>query len=218
MKVYIVIPAYNEAARIGDVLKDIKKVTSNVIVVDDGSADNTSQVAKKYIKNVLKHRVNLGKGATLKTACEAAFGMGADAVIMMDSDGQHKVEDIPVFIEALENGFDVVFGSRNFYMGIPLVRFLGNKFASLLVSLMFGIYVSDILCGFKAITKSAYKKMNWESKGYGIETEMAVLTAKKRLSHCEVAVQAVYLDRLKGVTLLDAFDIFFSVLRWRLTK
>ena len=167
---------------------------------------------------MLKHRVNLGKGATLKTACEAAFGMGADAVIMMDSDGQHKVEDIPVFIEALENGFDVVFGSRNFYMGIPLVRFLGNKFASLLVSLMFGIYVSDILCGFKAITKSAYKKMNWESKGYGIETEMAVLTAKKRLSHWEVAVQAVYLDRLKGVTLLDAFDIFFSVLRWRLTK
>jgi len=217
MKITVVVPAHNEEDRIGEVLKDLKKTKLPVVVVDDGSTDKTYQIAKKHKITVLRHQVNLGKGAALKTGCEAAFSMGAEAVILMDSDGQHKTEDLPYFIDALEKDkFDVVFGSRNLSHGVPLVRYMGNKTASVLVSFLFGIYVSDLICGFRGLSKKAFKRLNWESTGYGVETEMAIKTGKYGLKHCEVPVQTIYYDSVKGVTILDAFNILFDVIRWRI--
>lgn len=221
----IIIPCYNEAPTIKTIIGRVKKAKSfglkkEIIVVDDGSTDKTASVLRK-IQNpkskiqILRHRVNLGKGAAMKTGAEAAFGLWADAVIFMDSDGQHKVEDIPHFIKALKQ-HDVVFGSRNLSYGVPFVRFIGNKFASVFISLLFGLYVSDILCGYRALTKKAYKLINWESTGYGVETEMVIKTAKYNLKHCEVPVATLYLDSVKGVTILDAFNILFDVIRWRI--
>ncbi len=216
MDITVVVPAHNEEDRIGEVLKDLKKTKLPTIVIDDGSTDRTYQIAKKYKTTVLRHKVNLGKGAAMKTGCEAAFSMGAEAVILMDSDGQHKVEDLSHFIDALEKDrFDVVFGSRNLSHGVPLVRYMGNKVASILISLLFGIYISDLICGYKGLTKKTYKKLDWESTGYGVETEMAIKTGKYGLKHCEVPVQTVYYDNVKGVTILDAFNILFDVIRWR---
>jgi len=222
MNISVVIPAFNEEERVGPVLKELGSTGLPVIVVDDGSTDRTNEVLSKLKVEsekliVLRHRVNLGKGAAMKTGAEAAFGLGADAVIFMDSDGQHKPQDLPKFIEALNSQkYDVVFGSRNLSFGVPLVRYLGNKFASVLVALLFGKYVSDLLCGYRAVTKRAYKKIDWESTGYAVETEMAIKTAKYRLKHCEVQVQTVYLDNVKGVTVIDAFNILIDVVRWRI--
>ncbi len=217
MKIFIVIPAHQEEERIGNVIKDVIKTKFPIIVVDDGSKDNTFKVASKFKVTTLRHKVNLGKGAAMKTGAEAAFQMGADAIIFMDSDEQHAVSDLPHFIEALEkDNFDVIFGSRNLSHGVPLVRYMGNKFASLLVSLLFGIYVSDLLCGYRGLSKKGFKKIYWESKGYGVETEMAARTAKSELKHCEVPVETVYYDEVKGVTILDAVSILFDVLRWRI--
>ena len=225
INIFIVIPAYNEEKRIGHVLKELRPIGLPIIVVDDGSTDTTKLVlggASNTLNNrltILRHRVNLGKGAAMKTGAEAAFMQGADAVIFMDSDGQHKPQDLPKFIEALNSQkYDVVFGSRNLSFGVPLVRFLGNKFASVLVALLFGKYVSDLLCGYRALTRRAYRIINWESAGYAVETEMAIKTAKYRLKHCEVPVQTVYLDNVKGVTIIDSFNILIDVLRWRLAK
>jgi glycosyltransferase involved in cell wall biosynthesis len=139
MKIFIVIPAFNESKRIGLVLNDLVKINLPIIVVDDGSSDKTYQVASGYkeqLKNllVLRHKINLGKGAALKTGCQAAILKGAEAFIIMDSDGQHKVSDIYKFIETLNSEkYDVVFGSRNLSLGAPLVRFIGNKLASVLI-------------------------------------------------------------------------------------
>jgi glycosyltransferase involved in cell wall biosynthesis len=217
MKIFIVIPAYQEEERIGNVIKEVKKTKFPIIVVDDGSKDNTFKVACKYKITVLRHKVNLGKGAAMKTGAEAAFQMGADAIVFMDSDGQHKVKDLPHFIEALEkNKFDIVFGSRNLNHGVPLVRYMGNKFASLFVSLLFGIYVSDLLCGYRGLSNRGFKKIYWESKGYGVETEMVVRASNSGLKHCEVPVETVYYDDVKGVTILDAINIFTDVLRWKI--
>ena len=217
MKIFIVIPAHQEEERIGNVIKDVIKTKFPIIVVDDGSKDNTFKVASKYKITVLRHKVNLGKGAAMKTGAEAAFQMGADAIVFMDSDGQHKAQDLPHFIEALEKDkFDVVFGSRNLSHGVPLVRYMGNKFASLLVSLLFGIYVSDLLCGYRGLSKKGFKKIYWESKGYGVETEMVARTANSGLKHCELPVETVYYDEVKGVTILDAINILFDVMRWRI--
>jgi len=218
VKVYIVVPAHNEAIRIKKVISQLAKTNYPIIVVDDGSTDNTYKRVDSKKVLLIRHRINLGKGAAMKTGAQAAFKKGAQAVVFMDADGQHKSSDLPKFIAKLNQGYEVVFGSRNYYMGIPLIRYLGNKFASVLVRMLFGLYVSDLLCGYRAVTKKAFKKMDWESMGYGVETEMAVLVAKKRLKRCEVSVAAVYYDKFKGVTILDSFGILLNVLRWRITK
>lgn len=215
LNIYLVIPAYSEEKLIYKVLEDLKKKNMSVVIVDDGSLDKTSEIVKKYPFYLLRHKINLGKGAALKTGCDFAFSHGADAVITMDSDGQHKIEDIPKFVSALENDYDIAFGSRNFNQGVPLIRYMGNKTASLLVSLLFNIYVSDLICGFRAFTKKAYDKIRWESSGYGVETEMVIRTAKSGLKHCEVPVEILYLNKVKGVTVLDTFGILFDVLRWK---
>lgn len=217
MKITVVIPAYNEEHRIGSLLKDLKNGGYRYLVVDDGSKDGTFHEAKQYGGMVLRHRVNLGKGAAMKTGAEAAFEMGADAVIFMDSDGQHLVSDLNNFIEALKKGNQLVYGSRNLNYGVPLIRYLGNKAASLLISLLFGSYISDILCGFRAMTNKVYRQIKWETSGYAVETEMIVRAAKAKLKHCEVPVTTVYYDHVKGVTALDAINIFLNVIRWRVT-
>lgn len=214
MKVSVVIPAHNEEKRIGPVLSEIEKMGLEFFVVDDGSKDNTAGVAGKYTPNVLRHRINLGKGAALKTGCEAAFDFGADAVVVMDSDGQHKASDLPKFVAALKK-CDVVLGERDFGE-TPTVRLIGNKLISFLVNLFFGIRVGDILCGYKAFTKKAYRKINWSSLGYSVETEIVAMTGKYRLKHCQVPVTTVYYDKFKGLTAIAGLEILFDVLRFKL--
>lgn len=219
MNVFIIIPAFNESKRIDIVLTDLKVFNVPIIVVDDGSKDSTSENAKKHHATVLRHKVNLGKGAAIKTGCEAAFLAGADAIVMMDADGQHKAEDLPKFMEKIQSGkYDVIFGSRNLNMGVPLVRYLGNKLASILIVLFFKIYVSDLICGYRALTKKAYMQMELKSSGYGIETEMIVKAAKFKLRYCEIPVETIYYDRFKGVTIIDAFGVLLNVIKWRIFK
>ena len=154
----------------------------------------------------------------MKTGADWAFENGAGAIIFMDSDGQHEAEDLSKFINVLESGkYDVVFGSRNFGYGVPLVRYLGNKFASVVMALLFKAYVSDVVCGFKGLTKEAYNKIRWESPGYAVEAEIVARLGKNKLRYREVPVKTIYHDKVKGVTILDAFGIFGEVIKWKLT-
>lgn len=216
MKIAIVIPAYNEDGRIGQTLKSTSKCGLPVIVVDDGSKDDTYKLSLLKADFALRHKTNLGKGAAMKTGANFAFSKGFDAIVYFDADGQHFVEDIGKFISKLKDGDDIVFGTRNYSYGVPLVRYLGNKFASIFVSVLFGIYVSDLICGYRALNKKAFRKVLWESTGYGVETEMVIRTANSRLKHSEVPVKTVYHDKVKGVTILDALGILVQVIRWRL--
>ncbi len=222
MRIYIVMPAYNEGGRILPVLKELSKTKYTTIVVDDGSSDNTSNLIKKTkLKNVslVTHKINLGKGGALKTGCDLAFRSGADAVIMMDSDGQHAVSDLSKFVEKLEtNNYDVVFGSRNLGLGMPFIRFVGNKIASVLVNLLFGIYVSDLVSGYRAITKYAYSKVRWSHSrppGYGVETEMIIRIKKANLKYCEIPIETIYFDEFKGVSVIDALGVFLNLIYWK---
>jgi glycosyltransferase involved in cell wall biosynthesis len=220
-KIFIVIPLFNEEKHVVDVLKDVSKSKLPVIVVDDGSTDRSGEkIIDCRLKNIelLRHKINLGKGAAMKTGADYAFEKGADAIIFMDSDGQHQAEDLPKFIDALNsNKFDVVFGTRNYNYGVPLVRFLGNKFASVIMTTFFKVYISDVLCGFKGMTKEAYEKIRWESSGYGVEMEIVARLAKNKLRFDEVPVKTIYHDKVKGVTMLDAFGILAEVVKWKFT-
>ncbi len=215
MRIFVVVPAYNEARRIGSVLHGLKKTGLPVVVVDDGSKDKTNQVAKRSGFIVLRHEVNLGKGGAMKTGAQAAFTLGADAVIFMDADGQHRPSDLPQFIKALKfNKVDIVFGVRDL-LKIPFIRRAGNSIASILVNNLFGIRVLDLLCGYRAITKKAFRKINWTSSGYSVETEMVAMTGKYKLKHCEVAISTVYYDKFKGLSPTEGIGIIFDVLRWK---
>lgn len=221
MNIFIVVPFYNEQKNIADVAKSVNREGLPVVLVDDGSIDNYESKIKnlklKYI-TFIKHKINLGKGAAMKTGAEFAFANGADAVIFMDGDNQHSPKEISGFADKLKSGkYDAVFGTRNFTKDVPLVRYLGNKLASVALNIFFGIYVSDVLCGFKALTKNAYKKVCWESTGYGVETEMTARAGKNKIAFCEIPVEAIYHDKVKGVTALDAFGIMFEIIKWRFT-
>jgi glycosyltransferase involved in cell wall biosynthesis len=216
MNIFVVIPGHNEQTYLSKVLGKVTKFSENVIFVDDGSDDDSVKIANRYTSHVLVHQTNLGKGAAMLTGAEYAFKvLKADAVIFMDSDDQHDPVHIPEFAKLLKD-FDVVFGVRNMGANMPLFRFLGNKFASVLLNVLYGAYIADIPSGYKGITRKAFPKVQWKSRGYEVETEIAVRVAQHKIPFGVVEIKSIYHDTDKGMTLLDAVHITFSLLQWRI--
>ncbi|MCH8329469.1 MAG: glycosyltransferase family 2 protein, partial [Nanoarchaeota archaeon] len=157
-KIFAIIPAYNEEKRINKVIKETKKYVDNVIVVDDGSKDKTKDIAKKGKAVVLRHLVNLGKGAALKTGCDYAVKNKADIIIAIDADAQHDPNEIPKFLENIKK-YDVVLAYRKPNKNMPFVLKFGNLFLNKTISFLYGIKIKDSQCGYRAFTAKAYKKL-----------------------------------------------------------
>ncbi len=214
--VWIVIPAKNEEKTIRDIIKKIKKFYKNIVVVDDGSSDRTAAVAKKDAI-ILRHILNLGKGAALKTGCDFALKSGARSLVAMDADGQHDPEDIKKFISALE-GADIVFGYRTLNKDMPAILRIGNNFINWITRLLYNIDIKDTQCGFRAFTAAAYRKIRWNSPDYSMESEMIANSGKHKLRYRQVPIKTVYKDRYKGTTVLDGIKIVFNMISWRLRR
>ena len=212
---WAIIPAHNEEERIEWVIKGVKDYCKNIIVVDDGSKDNTFNVAKKLKVIVLRHIVNLGKGAALKTGCEFAIKHNAKKFIFIDSDGQHDPEDINKFLEALKEK-DIVFSYRVMKGRMPGVLRFGNWFINKTAKVLFGVKIRDTQCGYRALTVDAYQKIKWISTGYNVESEMVTNTGKKKLRYGEIPIKTVYSDRYKGTTVIDGIKIVWNMFLWRL--
>lgn len=214
---WIVIPGFNESKYIASVLKKVTKKTKNVIYIDDGSADNSAEIAKKFPIHVLRHEMNMGKGATLQTGCDYAFyHMKAKAVIMMDGDDQHDAEEIPLFRKRLEEGSQLILGARSLFSSMPLVRKIGNGFVSAVVMVLFGRYIPDILSGYKAFTAEVYEKIKWEANDYSVELEIAANIAKKKLGFSLVSIETIYHDMDRGMNMLDSVKVVGKILSLRL--
>lgn len=155
-KVFIVIPCYNEAKVIAKVIKDIKKEGwKNIVVVDDGSTDKTSLEAQKENVFVLRHILNRGKGAAVKTGLEFAKKKNAGVVVTIDGDGQNNPKEIKKLVNEIEKGYEIVMGSRfaNKKNKIPAFNKIANIFANFLIFLLYGIMVSDSQSGFRAYSR-----------------------------------------------------------------
>lgn len=216
--IWIIIPGYNEEKYIATVLKKVTKISNKIVFIDDGSLDKTSQIAKNHTEHVLKHIVNLGKGAALKTGCEYAFNrLHADAVIFMDSDDQHDPEEIIAFTNELKSGNDVVFGVRSFDTNMPLYKIALNRLASFYIYALFGTYVPDIPSGYKAISKKAYKKISWNSNDYAVEVEIATKVAKYKIPFSTLNIKTIYHDYDRGMTIIDVIKMLTKIVSWRLT-
>jgi glycosyltransferase involved in cell wall biosynthesis len=216
----IVIPARNEAARIGDVLAHIEKVpgigSHTVLVVDDGSGDDTARIAREGGATVVRHVVNIGKGGALRTGCELALRRGCEVIAVMDADGQHDPGDLPRLVAPLLAGeADIVCAYRHFTADMPAAMRLGNHGLSRFFHVLFGIRVTDTQCGFRAFAAKTYEKVRWQATDYSVETEMLVRAARAHLRLREIEIATIYHDHYKGTTPLDGLKIFASMLMWR---
>ena len=200
-KTYIVLPAYCEEKVIKKVIESIKKEGyNNIIVVDDGSSDNTYKEAKLTGVIVLKHPINRGKGAATQTGIDAAKLLNADIIVTMDSDGQHDPKDIKKLIQPILDGkADVVIGSRMLNTkGMPKSRIIMNKIANIVTYIFFGILVSDSQSGFRAYNKKAYTSVYTYMDRYEFESEMLGQIKNAKLRIKEVPIKVIYTDYSKN--------------------
>ena len=214
--IWVIIPGLNEAAHLKQALTEVRKYTPNIIFVDDGSSDNSSTVAQSCGVRTLKHRINLGKGAALRTGCDYAFQkLAATAVIFFDADLQHKADELPLFFHQLSAGANVIFGQRAMGAEMPLIRIMGNRVLSFLVLLFFHQYVPDIPCGFKAMTKQTFDQLKLTNSDYGIELEIAAKVAHQKIPFTTVEISTVYHEMNRGMTFLDGIKVVWYLLRLR---
>ena len=213
----VIIPAYNEGKSISEVITKTQKFAQNIIVVDDGSQDHTAAEAAKAGAVVLRHKINLGKGAALKTGCDYAVQQGAQKIITMDADGQHEPKEIPSFIKALEE-YDIVFGSRKTPQSMPFVFKFGNQVLTKTLQTLYGVTVEDSQCGYRSFKAEAYKNIRWEAADYSVETEMAIKAGKKKMKHTTIPIETIYADRYKGTTVLDGVSIVLKMIGWKIWR
>ena len=213
--IFVILPGFNEEKHVEKTIKSVEREGfKNIVFVDDGSRDSTVSKALKTGATILKHEINLGKGASVKTGCDFAIKKGAKVLVLMDSDGQHEAKDIHRFLKALENK-DVVFSYRRFDKNMPLMMKLGNVFLSTVSKFLFHFKLKDTQAGFRALTSDAYKKVRWHSRHYGMESEMIARAAKHNLKYDEIEIKTIYHDAHKGTTPLDGPKVLFNMLRFK---
>jgi glycosyltransferase involved in cell wall biosynthesis len=195
MKACVIIPTYNESRTIGDITRQIRAQNLDVVVIDDGSHDNTPQVAKHNGAVVLGNSKNEGKGASLIKGFHYALKNNFDAVITMDGDGQHLTSDIPYFIQlATSSNSGILVGNRMFKpKSMPWVRLLTNKFMSWLISSIAKQDISDTQCGFRLIKKEVLRKINLVTCKYETESEVLIKASRLGVKIESVPIKAIYL-------------------------
>jgi glycosyltransferase involved in cell wall biosynthesis len=193
MRVCAVVPAYNEASRISAVVRGAKQYVDEVIVVDDGSHDATSDVAREVGARVIRHAENCGAGAATMTGLEAARRLGYDVAVTVDADGQHSTADIPRLIESISAGADLVianrFGRKN---AIPLIRRFANWMGNMVTFAVTGIFLPDTQCGFKAFGHDALREVQLRMSGFEFCTEVIREAARHRWRIVSVPSKVVY--------------------------
>jgi len=196
MKLVVTIPAYNEEKTIAKVIKEIPKKIQGInsieiIVIDDGSTDNTAKIAEEAGAIVLKHHGNRGLAAAFKTGLDAALERGADIIVNTDADFQYNQKQIPELIKPiLEKKADIVLGSRfkGWIEEMPLSKRLGNKLVTKVVSFVSGYRISDAQTGFRAFTREAALRMNILSD-YTYTQETLLIAAEYKFKVAEVPVE-----------------------------
>ncbi len=215
------IPAFNEASAIGKVIKKIPHRINGitkiqVLVVNDGSIDDTDKVAKRSGAFVLNHLINRGLGGALKTIFEYARLMKYDILVTCDADGQHEGKDVIRLVKPLlQNKKDVVIGVRwQNKKKLPFRRLLVNQIANLLTFMLCGIYTSDSQSGMRSFSKKAIKSINIQTDGMEVSSEIFREIKNKKLSLSEVPIKAIYTQysQSKGQKITDAPDVLFRLI------
>lgn len=224
----VIIPAKNEAATLGELLLSLQGLdaVNEIIVVDDGSTDTTVQIAEDLGVRVVLHRYSMGNGAAIKSGVRAATG---DVLIMMDADGQHKVEDITRLIQTYNEGYDMVIGARDSGSQADIGRWAANKIYNKLASWIVGHKIKDLTSGFRVVNAKKFKEflymlpngfsypttstMAFFRAGYSVRYVPIVANKREGNSHVSILKDGIkfLLIIFRVGTLYSPLKIFFPV-------
>ena len=220
LKIVAAIPCFNEERFIGSVVVKTRKYVDEVIVIDDGSADATADVAAEAGAAVYRHNRNRGYGAAVRNALSRGKELEADVLVILDGDGQHDPGDIPGLIKPLLDGeADVVVGSRFLQEGrtSPFYRRLGQHVLTAVTNVGSGQRISDSQSGFRAYSAKALKQLNLAENGMSVSSEMQFAISKAGLKVAEVPIEVSYVGKAKrnplghGIGVLGRVLVLFSL-------
>ena len=227
-RVAIIIPAYNESAVIRQVLADLLKVFSKsgydyqIVVVDDGSKDDTAQIAKSNGAHLINHIINVGTGGATATGLSYAQQGGFEIAATLDADGQHSADDVLKGIKLIhERKHDLLIGSRLIDSeGMSKVKRLGNKGLSFITFILFRVNVTDSQSGLRVFSRRALEELRWKTSGYEFCSEMLWRAKQRKMKISEYSIKAIYTDysKSKGQNNWNAFNIIKTLLRRRLVE
>ncbi len=211
-KVYICIAAYHEGAVIDEVVRKVVPIYPNVVVVDDGSSDDTYEQAQKNAPHVLRHIINRGQGASLQTGITYAIQQGAEYIVTFDADGQHRIEDVEKLVQPIESGeADVCYGSR--FLGetinMPTSKRYVLKAGILFSRIVHRVKVSDAHNGLRCLSRASAKRMTITMDGMAHASEFISFVRRLNLRMKEIPVQIRYTEHslAKGQKAINAVKI-----------
>jgi len=226
--VCVVIPAYNEGGVIKGVVKDITKeleassMIYEVLVVNDGSKDDTAAQSKLGGAKVINHILNSGAGGATATGLSYANQHGFDFAVTMDADGQHLSKDVVAGIKkAQSTNVDLLIGSRLIdTTGMSKVKVLGNKGLSSITKLLFGVNVTDSQSGLRVFSRNALESLRWKTSGYEFCSEMLWRAKQLNLNISEYPIKAIYTEysKTKGQNNWNAINIVKSLVKRRIVE
>ncbi|MDO5824307.1 glycosyltransferase family 2 protein [Methanobrevibacter sp.] len=218
---YVILPAYNEETRITPVIEKIAEMGYKMVIVNDGSSDNTLNVIResqrKYPDNIFiySHIVNRGVGVAMQTGFDAVLKYNPKYIVNMDSDGQHDVDDLENVLEPLITGrAQAVIGVRPL-KDMPLSRNIANAIMNILTRIFYKVDVSDSQTGFRAITIDALRKININARGYLISSEFIREVNDNEIPFEEVVIKTIYTPetQAKGTNVIVALKILIQMIK-----
>ncbi|HEY0160659.1 MAG TPA: glycosyltransferase family 2 protein [Thermoanaerobaculia bacterium] len=216
----VLIPALNAQRTIASVVVEARKELEPVVVIDDGSTDSTGEVARAVGATVLRHDVNRGKGAALKTGFAWALEQGFDGVITLDADGQHLPSEIPKFLEErAESMADLIIGGRaHLFHGMLPRRRNANRFSAWSISIASGRRITDSQSGFRLYSARLMRGMKLRTNGFDMESEVIVRAGRKGFVIVTIPIDLGFIDGLSTShykPLKDTLRIAWTVIRAR---
>ncbi len=222
LNICALIPAYNEEATIGDIIRETKKYVSNIYVVDNCSTDNTPEIAASCGAEVIDCHQKKGYGIAQYTGQQFIIEKGFDYILQLDADGQHDPSYIPLLLQAMETGnCDIVVGSRflsrDKRSSLSTTRYAGIKFFSRLVSLLGGTRITDVTSGFKIYRVSCLKKLHRPCDSHPAVEQMLEI-ARKGFNICEVPINMPVRTTGKSHLNLSRFMLYPFLATWLIFK
>ena len=217
LKVAVGIPALNEEATIAKVVVHASRYAESVLVVDDGSSDDTGLIAERLGATVIRHDRNMGKGAALRSCFDWSRRVGADVLVTLDADGQHNPDEIPNLISLILKGeADVVIGSRKILSEAPFYRHAGGRLLDRLTGVKVGGRFVDAQSGFRAYSKATLNRVTAAECGMGVDSEILMRARDAGLRIAEVPAKVSYrgADLSTYTPVYHALDVLFSVLKF----
>lgn len=218
MKYGVLIPCYNEASAIAKVVDGALTYTSEVLVIDDGSTDNTKECAEGAGALVIRHLKNQGKGSAINTGFKHVKNKTDwNVIIIMDGDGQHNPKEIPSFIEANEEtDAKIIVGDRMTDITpvkeMPLVRWLTNKFTSYVVSKIAGQKIPDSQCGYRSIKVEVLKDLELSTSRFDTESEMLIQSSQRGYKISSIPISVIYKGEISHIRPIKDSIRFFKLI------